>query len=138
MPSLSDTEGATPVRPTPFTAAPTRNGSPSMKQTNVPRRQSRHDSTTSSRRYSNASQATESVSPAVSWPIVLAIVPTLGAFVAGSAEVWSDLIMVLLILYYTYKWVTGASLIELFLILGVYYNTDSVVTLCGTSPMELL
>lgn len=118
MPSLSDTEGATPVRPTPFTAAPTRNGSPSMKQTNVPRRQSRHDSTTSSRRYSNASQATESVSPAVSWPIVLAIVPTLGAFVAGSAEVWSDLIMVLLILYYTYKWVTGASPIELFWILG--------------------
>jgi hypothetical protein len=107
MPSLSDTEGAAAqsARPIPF-AAPIRNASQTMKQTNVPRRPSRHDSM-NSRRQSNASQAAESVSPSVSWPIVLAIVPTLGAFVAGSAEVWSDLIMVLLILYYTYKWVTG-------------------------------
>jgi hypothetical protein len=108
MPSLSDTEGAAAhaARPTPFTP-PTRNGSLPVKQPSSPRRLSRHDSTASSRRYSNASQPSESVSPSVSWPIVLAIVPTLGAFVAGSAEVWSDLIMVLLILYYTYKWVTG-------------------------------
>lgn len=107
MPSLSDTEGAAAqsARPIPF-AAPIRNASQSMKQNNAPRRPSRHDSM-NSRRQSNASQAAESVSPSVSWPIVLAIVPTLGAFVAGSAEVWSDLIMVLLILYYTYKWVTG-------------------------------
>lgn len=47
-----------------------------------------------------------SSSPAVSWPIVLAIIPTLGAFFAGSAEIWSDFIMLLLILYYVYKWLT--------------------------------
>ncbi|KAG2187576.1 hypothetical protein INT44_005265 [Umbelopsis vinacea] len=106
MPSLSDTESAAAqaARPIPF-AAPIRNASQSMKQSNVPRRLSRQDSM-NPRRLSNASQTAESVSPSVSWPIVLAIVPTLGAFVAGSAEVWSDLIMVLLILYYTYKWVT--------------------------------
>lgn len=46
-------------------------------------------------------------STAISWPIILAIIPTLGAFVAGSAEVWSDFIMILLILYYVYKWITG-------------------------------
>jgi hypothetical protein len=43
----------------------------------------------------------------VSWPILLAAIPTLGAFFAGSAEVWSDFIMLLLILYYVYKWMTG-------------------------------
>lgn len=46
-------------------------------------------------------------STAISWPIILAIIPTLGAFIAGSAEVWSDFIMILLILYYVYKWITG-------------------------------
>lgn len=46
-------------------------------------------------------------STAISWPIILAVIPTLGAFVAGSAEVWSDFIMILLILYYVYKWITG-------------------------------
>lgn len=46
-------------------------------------------------------------SPTVSWPILLAIIPTLGAFFAGSAEIWSDFIMLLLILYYVYKWMTG-------------------------------
>ncbi|KAL9550235.1 hypothetical protein MBANPS3_004820 [Mucor bainieri] len=45
-------------------------------------------------------------SPIVSWPILLAIIPTLGAFFAGSAEIWSDFIMLLLILYYVYKWMT--------------------------------
>ncbi|CAO0792500.1 unnamed protein product [Mucor circinelloides] len=45
-------------------------------------------------------------SPTVSWPILLAIIPTLGAFFAGSAEIWSDFIMLLLILYYVYKWMT--------------------------------
>lgn len=49
-------------------------------------------------------------STAISWPILLAIIPTLGAFVAGSAEVWSDFIMILLILYYVYKWITGKLL----------------------------
>ncbi|KAM3588782.1 hypothetical protein VKS41_001220 [Umbelopsis sp. WA50703] len=108
MPSLSDTEGAAfqATRPSSFTSPP-RNATPNMKQqqSSPPRRQSRHDST-SSRRMSNSAPEKESVSATVSWPIALAIVPTLGAFVAGSAEVWSDLIMVLLILYYTYKWVT--------------------------------
>lgn len=47
------------------------------------------------------------VSTAISWPIVLAVIPMLGAFVAGSAEVWGDFVMGLLILYYVYKWVTG-------------------------------
>lgn len=42
-----------------------------------------------------------------SWPILLAIIPTLGAFFAGSAEIWSDFVMILLILYYVYKWMTG-------------------------------
>lgn len=46
-------------------------------------------------------------SSTVSWPILLAIIPTLGAFFAGSAEIWSDFIMLLLILYYVYKWMTG-------------------------------
>lgn len=46
---------------------------------------------------------------AISWPIVLAIIPTLGAFIAGNAEVWSDFIMVLLVLYYVYKWITGTT-----------------------------
>lgn len=49
-------------------------------------------------------------STAISWPIILAIIPTLGAFVAGSAEVWSDFIMILLILYYVYKWITGKKI----------------------------
>lgn len=49
----------------------------------------------------------ESSSAAVSWPIILAIIPTLGAFIGGSAEIWSDFIMILLILYYVYKWITG-------------------------------
>lgn len=46
-------------------------------------------------------------SPTVSWPILLAVIPTLGAFFAGSAEIWSDFIMLLLVLYYVYKWMTG-------------------------------
>ncbi|ORE03326.1 hypothetical protein BCV72DRAFT_233212 [Rhizopus microsporus var. microsporus] len=45
-------------------------------------------------------------SAAVSWPILLAGVPTLGAFFAGSSEIWSDFIMILLILFYVYKWMT--------------------------------
>jgi hypothetical protein len=44
-----------------------------------------------------------------SWPILLAIVPTLGTFFAGSAEIWSDFVMILLILYYVYKWMTGKT-----------------------------
>lgn len=50
-----------------------------------------------------------SFSPAISWPILLAGVPTLGAFFAGSSEIWNDLIMVLLILFYVYKWMTGKT-----------------------------
>ncbi|CAO3693536.1 unnamed protein product [Rhizopus stolonifer] len=49
-----------------------------------------------------------SFSPAISWPILLAGIPTLGAFFAGSSEIWNDFIMVLLILFYVYKWMTGA------------------------------
>ncbi|KAG0163508.1 hypothetical protein DFQ30_011447 [Apophysomyces sp. BC1015] len=45
-------------------------------------------------------------STSISWPIFLAVIPTLGAFVAGSAELWSDFVMILLILYYVYKWIT--------------------------------
>ncbi|KAI7853990.1 hypothetical protein BDC45DRAFT_441349 [Circinella umbellata] len=48
----------------------------------------------------------DEVSTAISWPIILAIVPTLGAFFAGSAEVWSDFVLSLLMLYYVYKWMT--------------------------------
>jgi hypothetical protein len=46
-------------------------------------------------------------STAISWPIILAVIPTLGAFIGGSADAWSDFIMILLILYYVYKWITG-------------------------------
>jgi hypothetical protein len=49
----------------------------------------------------------DEISTAVSWPIILAVIPTLGAFIVGSAEVWSDFIMILLMLYYVYKWITG-------------------------------
>ena len=49
----------------------------------------------------------DEVSTAISWPIILAVVPTLGAFFAGSAEVWSDFVLSLLTLYYVYKWMTG-------------------------------
>ncbi|GAA5810239.1 hypothetical protein MFLAVUS_003659 [Mucor flavus] len=52
-------------------------------------------------------ETAEEFSPAVSWPILLAVIPTLGAFVAGSAEIWSDFIMLVLILYYVYKWMTA-------------------------------
>ncbi|KAI8887988.1 hypothetical protein K501DRAFT_321132 [Backusella circina FSU 941] len=48
----------------------------------------------------------DEISTAVSWPIILAVIPTLGAFIVGSAEVWSDFIMILLILFYVYKWIT--------------------------------
>ncbi|KAI9472352.1 MAG: hypothetical protein EXX96DRAFT_583750 [Benjaminiella poitrasii] len=43
---------------------------------------------------------------AISWPILLAVIPTLGTFLFGSAEIWTDFIMLLLILYYVYKWIT--------------------------------
>ena len=46
-------------------------------------------------------------SPTISWPILLAVVPTVGSFFAGSADAWSDFVMILLILYYVYKWMTG-------------------------------
>jgi hypothetical protein len=45
--------------------------------------------------------------PSISWPILLAIIPAFGTFVAGSADIWSDFVMLLLILYYVYKWMTG-------------------------------
>ncbi|KAG0175316.1 hypothetical protein DFQ30_009588 [Apophysomyces sp. BC1015] len=45
-------------------------------------------------------------STSISWPIIVALVPALGAFFAGSADIWSDFILVLLILYYVYKWLT--------------------------------
>ncbi|GAA5798163.1 hypothetical protein EDC94DRAFT_601678 [Helicostylum pulchrum] len=56
---------------------------------------------------SSIPETAEEFSPAVSWPILLAVIPTLGAFVAGSAEIWSDFIMLVLILYYVYKWMTA-------------------------------
>lgn len=59
----------------------------------------------------NKETAKDEFSTAISWPIILAIIPTLGAFIAGSAEVWSDFIMILLILYYVYKWITGKKYI---------------------------
>jgi hypothetical protein len=40
----------------------------------------------------------------------LAVIPAIGAFFAGSAEVWSDFIMILLTLYYVYKWLTGKTI----------------------------
>lgn len=46
----------------------------------------------------------------ISWPILLAVIPTLGAFVVGNAEDWGDFILILLILYYVYKWITGKTI----------------------------
>ncbi|KAI8139355.1 hypothetical protein BJV82DRAFT_626946 [Fennellomyces sp. T-0311] len=54
----------------------------------------------------NNDPSNDEVSTAISWPIILAVVPTLGAFFAGSADVWSDFVMSLLFLYYVYKWMT--------------------------------
>lgn len=51
--------------------------------------------------------SSDGFSAAVSWPILLAIVPTVGSFFAGSADAWSDFVMILLILFYVYKWMTG-------------------------------
>ncbi|KAI9316900.1 hypothetical protein BX666DRAFT_1947820 [Dichotomocladium elegans] len=45
-------------------------------------------------------------SASVSWPILLAVVPTVGAFFTGSTDAWSDFVVILLILYYVYKWMT--------------------------------
>lgn len=42
-----------------------------------------------------------------SWPILLAIIPAFGTFIAGNADIWSDFVMLTLILYYVYKWMTG-------------------------------
>ncbi|ORX56917.1 hypothetical protein DM01DRAFT_322416 [Hesseltinella vesiculosa] len=42
----------------------------------------------------------------ISWPIILAVVPTLGTFIAGSAEIWNDFVLIVLILYYVFKWMT--------------------------------
>lgn len=68
-------------------------------------RHSYNNRTTSTNADHNNSK--DEFSTSISWPIILAVIPTLGAFVAGSAEVWSDFIMILLILYYVYKWITG-------------------------------
>lgn len=60
-------------------------------------------------------------STTISWPIVLAVIPTLGAFFAGSAEIWSDFVISLLILYYVYKWMTGKYSI-LYLLFQEFHN----------------
>lgn len=71
-------------------------------------RNSYNNRTTSTKVNHNSTK--DEFSSSISWPIILAVIPTLGAFIAGSAEVWSDFIMILLILYYVYKWITGKSL----------------------------
>ncbi|CEP07012.1 hypothetical protein [Parasitella parasitica] len=84
----------------------------SQQQPRTPSPAPRHNSTRNS--YNNRATSANAdhnkrkneFSSSISWPIILAIIPTLGAFVAGSAEVWSDFIMILLILYYVYKWIT--------------------------------
>ncbi|KAL7321075.1 hypothetical protein PS15m_000892 [Mucor circinelloides] len=81
-------------------------------QSRAPSAAPRHNSTRHS--YNNRTTSTnadhnnskDEFSTSISWPIILAVIPTLGAFIAGSAEVWSDFIMILLILYYVYKWIT--------------------------------
>lgn len=45
--------------------------------------------------------------PHVSWPILLAVIPAFGTFFAGNTDIWSDFVMLFLILYYVYKWMTG-------------------------------
>ncbi|KAK4517972.1 uncharacterized protein ATC70_001321 [Mucor velutinosus] len=85
---------------------------PAQQQPRTPSPAPRYNSTRPS--YNNRTTSTnadhsnnkDEFSSSISWPIILAVIPTLGAFVAGSAEVWSDFIMILLILYYVYKWIT--------------------------------
>lgn len=68
-------------------------------------RKSSKDNTATSASTDDA-ETNDQFSPTLTWPILLAVVPTLGAFFVGSAELWSDFIMLLLILYYVYKWLT--------------------------------
>lgn len=83
--------------------------SPATRRTGT--RNSYNNRTTSTNADHNNSK--DEFSSSISWPIILAVIPTLGAFVAGSAEVWSDLIMILLILYYVYKWITGKFMLDI-------------------------
>ncbi|CAO3666353.1 unnamed protein product [Rhizopus microsporus] len=73
------------------------------------------DTTYSKNKSPTPSSVGDDFSAAVSWPILLAGVPTLGAFFAGSSEIWSDFIMILLILFYVYKWMTGTTIVYSYL-----------------------
>lgn len=88
-----------PTTPVPSSMKPQRGKQPAQQ-----RRPSRNQSSTTKE---TAFDSANNFSPTVSWPILLAVVPTLGAFFAGSADAWSDFVMILLILYYVYKWLTG-------------------------------
>lgn len=60
---------------------------------------------------SSVAMATDASKPcfkptASSWPILLAVVPTVGSFFGGNADTWSDFVIILLVLYYIYKWMT--------------------------------
>lgn len=66
----------------------------------------------------------------ISWPILLAVIPTLGAFIVGSAEDWGDFVLTVLVLYYVYKWITGKVYSQLI------YDAFIFVIIC--SAMDLL
>lgn len=66
----------------------------------------------------------------ISWPILLAVIPTLGAFIVGSAEDWGDFVLTVLVLYYVYKWITGMVCSQLI------YDAFMFVIICST--MDLL
>lgn len=62
----------------------------------------------------------------ISWPILLAVIPTLGAFIVGSAEDWGDFVLTVLVLYYVYKWITGMVCSQLI------YDAFIFVIICST------
>jgi hypothetical protein len=37
------------------------------------------------------------------WPLLFAVVPAVGAFLVGSADVWADALFLVLVLYYVYQ-----------------------------------
>ncbi|KAG0743723.1 hypothetical protein G6F23_005794 [Rhizopus arrhizus] len=63
----------------------------------------------------------------ISWPILLAVIPTLGAFIVGSAEDWGDFVLTVLVLYYVYKWIT---------VPWTYYESARSRRLSNQSNME--
>ena len=94
-----------PSQPSPLSQKAKMRATPAANVGNS--RYSQRATTTTTAGSRSDTRADNAFSPHISWPILLAVVPTVGSFFAGSADVWSDFVMILLILYYVYKWMTG-------------------------------